>query len=74
MEMARTIMRRAVFSCTKCRVIDYSQLFTVNGTFRMFDDRTHLAHVSGYWHFTPYGLNKLRPFFKRICDQISYSN
>ncbi|KAE9416173.1 hypothetical protein Angca_000905 [Angiostrongylus cantonensis] len=70
----RAAVERVVSSCMKCRVIDYEQVFTVNGTFHMFDDRTQLAYVNGYWHFTKHGLNQLRPFFRRICDEISFTN
>uniref|UniRef100_A0A0K0D3V1 SGNH domain-containing protein n=1 Tax=Angiostrongylus cantonensis TaxID=6313 RepID=A0A0K0D3V1_ANGCA len=71
--LARTITEKAVASCRKCRVIDYTQVFTVNNTYKTFDERTLLAYVNCQLHFTPYGLHRLRPFFKRICDNISYS-
>ncbi|KAJ1363876.1 hypothetical protein KIN20_023833 [Parelaphostrongylus tenuis] len=74
LEMVRQTVRRIVSLCSKCRVIDYAQVFAVNGTFHMFDDQTQLAYLNGYWHFTHHGLNQLRPFFKRICDEISYTN
>ncbi|KAE9413162.1 hypothetical protein Angca_001490 [Angiostrongylus cantonensis] len=71
MELAHSIVQQAVASCKKCRVIDYTQVFTINSTYQTFDDRTLLAYISSNLHFTPYGLHRLRPFFKRICDHIS---
>ncbi|VDM61569.1 unnamed protein product [Angiostrongylus costaricensis] len=74
LEMVRATVNRVVSLCSKCTVIDYAQVFAVNGTFHMFDDQTHLAYLNGYWHFTSHGLNQLRPFFKQICDKVSYTN
>ncbi|VDM60504.1 unnamed protein product [Angiostrongylus costaricensis] len=71
--LTRSIIEQAVGSCGKCSAIDYTQVFTVNNTYQSFDERTLLAYVNSKLHFTPYGLHRLRPFYKQICDKISYS-
>ncbi|KAE9412578.1 hypothetical protein Angca_000263, partial [Angiostrongylus cantonensis] len=69
--LTRSIIEQAVGSCRKCKLIDYTQVFTVNNTYQTFDERTLLSYINCYLHYTPYGLHRLRPFFKRICDSIS---
>ncbi|VDM66670.1 unnamed protein product, partial [Strongylus vulgaris] len=72
-QIARRRVAQAVASCHKCILIDYLPRFTSNGTFRFYDDDTNVALMNGFWHFTPLGLHRLRPFFKDICDHISFS-
>ncbi|KAJ1360401.1 hypothetical protein KIN20_019363 [Parelaphostrongylus tenuis] len=72
--LTRSIVEKVVASCTKCSLIDYTPIFTVNGTYQTFDDQTLLAYVNMNIHFTLYGLHRLRALFKQICDKISYSS
>ncbi|KAK5974216.1 hypothetical protein GCK32_016367 [Trichostrongylus colubriformis] len=74
LRLAREILERTVKSCRKCALIDYTPLFTINGTFRFFDEHFKIFNLNGYWHFTPLGLHKLRPFYKNICNNITKSN
>ncbi|CAI5453033.1 unnamed protein product [Caenorhabditis angaria] len=55
---------------SKCELIDYYDLFHPNGTktFRYYDDNG-FAYMSGGNHFTPYGLEFLRPFWRDFCSQ-----
>ncbi|KAK6028036.1 hypothetical protein OSTOST_05926, partial [Ostertagia ostertagi] len=36
----RKVLDRTVKTCSKCAMIDYSPLFTINGTFQLFDSHT----------------------------------
>ncbi|KIH61951.1 hypothetical protein ANCDUO_07770 [Ancylostoma duodenale] len=73
-ELARRRLAKSVSLCPKCSIIDYEPVFTFNGTFHIFDSVTNVAFMNGYWHLTPLGLHRLRPFYKDICNNITYSN
>ncbi|KAL6732461.1 hypothetical protein Aduo_003221 [Ancylostoma duodenale] len=73
-DLARRRLAKSVSMCPKCSIIDYEPVFTFNGTFHIFDSVTNVAFMNGYWHLTPLGLHRLRPFYKNICDNITYSN
>uniref|UniRef100_A0A0K0DRG4 Ac56-like protein n=1 Tax=Angiostrongylus cantonensis TaxID=6313 RepID=A0A0K0DRG4_ANGCA len=71
--LTRSISEQAVGSCKKCNVVDRMRVFTVNNTYQTFDERTLLAYVNCQLHVTTNGLHRIRPFFYRMYDNISYS-
>ncbi|CAJ0595881.1 unnamed protein product [Cylicocyclus nassatus] len=71
-EAARWRIEQLAKNCQKCSVIDYTPLFTSNGTFNFVDDRTRVAYIDDAKHFTPYGLFYLYPLYKNICDKIDW--
>ncbi|RCN52286.1 hypothetical protein ANCCAN_01719 [Ancylostoma caninum] len=73
-ELARRRVAKSVSMCSKCSIIDYQPVFTFNDTFHLYDSVTNVDFMNGYWHLTPLGLHRLRPFFRDICDHITYSN
>ncbi|KAL6737279.1 hypothetical protein Aduo_010935 [Ancylostoma duodenale] len=71
-EHARQRLAKSVSMCSKCSMIDYEPVFTINGTFHVYDIKTNVNFMNKPWHFTPLGLHRLRPFFKNICENIHY--
>ncbi|VDP43027.1 unnamed protein product [Heligmosomoides polygyrus] len=71
LDLARSILKRAVQSCAKCSTFDYVPTFTANGKFQLFDIHAHVAYENSVFHFTPYGLHRLRPLYKGICDKFT---
>ncbi|EYC42714.1 hypothetical protein Y032_0520g2844 [Ancylostoma ceylanicum] len=72
MEYARERLAKSVSMCSKCSIIDYDPVFTTNGTFQVYDNRTKVILINTSWHFTPLGLNRLRPLYKSVCENIGY--
>ncbi|XGW24688.1 hypothetical protein V3C99_006268 [Haemonchus contortus] len=70
--LARELLERSIQNCSKCTMIDYSPVFTINETFQFFDNDARILNFNGYFHFTPFGLHKLRPYYKNICSNITY--
>ncbi|KAL6732690.1 hypothetical protein Aduo_003425 [Ancylostoma duodenale] len=69
-KLARWRTQLLVSNCTKCSVIDYTPLFSVNDTFHLVDEKTKVAYVDNNMHFTPHGLYRLQELYKNICDGL----
>ncbi|CAJ0595880.1 unnamed protein product [Cylicocyclus nassatus] len=71
-EAARWRIEQLAKNCQKCSVIDYTPLFTFNGTFNFVDERTKVAYMNDAKHFTPLGLYYLQKLYKDMCDKIDW--
>ncbi|RCN38588.1 hypothetical protein ANCCAN_15496, partial [Ancylostoma caninum] len=69
---ARERLAKSVSMCPKCSIIDYAPVFTINGTFHVYDNKTKVNFMNKALHFTPLGLHLLRPVFKNICESSGY--
>ncbi|CAI5447868.1 unnamed protein product [Caenorhabditis angaria] len=57
--------------CRKCEIMDMTKVFMRNSYFYGYDDVTLLSYFDNDLHFTKTGLDKIRPFFEEIVQNIT---